>query len=266
MTKSEINPTEPNGRAAVCGASTKEGPCPEAAEAGQRRCRLHGGAEGAGAPSGERNGRYVVGLHTKEAKAERKWVRDMLNGRSVNVANKEGEDAAAIGSPRSRVRALVYKEAASAQRLARSPVGQEHTEWRRQLKAALGTSSGPFVDAALARLLAASILPGSYIPTSTSVSAALAIVESMKPENELQAALAVDAACLHAAATNMLSRLVSHIPESRMRAASNAAARLERAFHSAVQTYHKLKHGNRQIIRIERIEVRDGGQAVIDVR
>lgn len=51
----------------------------------------------------------------------------------------------------------------------------------------------------------------------------------------------------------------SHAP------ASNAAARLERDFHSAVQTYQRLKHGNRLVIRIERIDIHDGGQAVIDV-
>lgn len=167
--------------------------------------------------------------------------------------------------PKPRVQALVYKEAESSHYLARSPAGEERVVWRRDLKAALGTSSGAFVDAALARLLAASTLPNNMVPTSTSVSAALALIQSMEPANELQAALAVDVACLHAASTNMLSRLSSHIPESRMRTASNAAARLERAFHSAVQTYQKLKHGNRQVIRIERIEVKEGSQAMIKV-
>jgi hypothetical protein len=76
----------------------------------------------------------------------------------------------------------------------------------------------------------------------------------MEPENELQAVLAVDAACLHAAATNMLSRLQSHTADARARIHSLAAARLERAFHSALKTYHLFKHGHQQVIRIERIE------------
>ncbi|MCW5716046.1 MAG: hypothetical protein KIT43_16155 [Bauldia sp.] len=50
-----------------------------------------------------------------------------------------------------------------------------------------------------------------------------------------------------------------------MRTASNAAARLERAVHSAVNTYYRLEHGNRQVIRIERIEVKEGSQALIKV-
>jgi hypothetical protein len=35
---------------------------------------MHGGALGSGAPSGERNGAYVHGLHTREAIAERRMI------------------------------------------------------------------------------------------------------------------------------------------------------------------------------------------------
>jgi hypothetical protein len=41
---------------------------------GKKRCRLHGGAEGSGAPCGERNSSYRHGLYTREAIAERKAV------------------------------------------------------------------------------------------------------------------------------------------------------------------------------------------------
>ncbi|WP_272913234.1 hypothetical protein [Methylobacterium sp. SyP6R] len=42
---------------------------------GKRRCRMHGGAQGSGAPQGEANGRYRDGLRTKEAAALRAEVR-----------------------------------------------------------------------------------------------------------------------------------------------------------------------------------------------
>lgn len=249
-----------------CLARTRIGVCLERPEAGRHRCKRHGGAAGVGAPPGPRNGRYVDGNHTREAQQERRWVREVMKGWGDSMSDlKVKKGLVPAAGPEPPVRALVYKNANSLQYLARPPVGEERAAWRRQLKAALGTSSAAFVDAALTRLLAASTLPNSMVPTSTSVSAALALVQSMDPANELQAVLAVDVACLHAAATNMLSRLSSHIPESRMRTASNAAARLERAFHSAVQTYQKLKHGNRQVIRIERIEVKEGSQAMIKV-
>ena len=56
-----------------------------------------------------------------------------------------------------------------------------------------------------------------------------------------------------------LNRAISAAPARQRHgtcpAAAPETARLERAFHSAVQTYQRLKHGNRQVIRIERIEV-----------
>lgn len=48
-----------------CGAKTRQGAtCLNAAMKGRHRCRMHGGK--GGAPSGERNGNYKDGRHTKE--------------------------------------------------------------------------------------------------------------------------------------------------------------------------------------------------------
>ena len=85
----------------------------------------------------------------------------------------------------------------------------------------------------------------------------------MKPEDELQAALAVDVACLHAAATKMLSRVSYHGTESGLNMASNAVAKLERAFHSAINTFYRVKRGNTQVIRVEKLEIQAGAQAVV---
>ena len=55
-----------------CLARTRSGtPCQKPAAKGKKRCRLHGGAEGSGAPCGKRNGSYRLGLYTQEAKAGR---------------------------------------------------------------------------------------------------------------------------------------------------------------------------------------------------
>src|SRR5215218_2966446 len=63
----------------LCGAQTRSGePCRRPKARGRSRCRLHGGAPGSGAPSGERNGRYTDGEHTNQAKAERRWVQDIV--------------------------------------------------------------------------------------------------------------------------------------------------------------------------------------------
>jgi hypothetical protein len=42
---------------------------------GKRRCRMHGGAHGSGAPKGERDGHYRHGFYTAEAIAERQALK-----------------------------------------------------------------------------------------------------------------------------------------------------------------------------------------------
>src|SRR5438270_13702390 len=56
-----------------CGAKTRRGTaCQSPAVRGKRRCRMHGGAPGSGAPSGRRNGNYRHGHFTAEAKEQRR--------------------------------------------------------------------------------------------------------------------------------------------------------------------------------------------------
>jgi hypothetical protein len=71
-----------SGRKLACAISsigfptTRVGtPCQKAAATGKKRCRLHGGGKGSGAPPGERNGNYRHGLRTREAIAERRALR-----------------------------------------------------------------------------------------------------------------------------------------------------------------------------------------------
>ena len=67
--------------APLCQAGNRAGnPCRCPAMKGKKRCRLHGGAEGSGAPRGERNGSYRHGGETKEARALRAEVRHLLKG------------------------------------------------------------------------------------------------------------------------------------------------------------------------------------------
>jgi hypothetical protein len=61
-----------------CGAKTRLGrPCRSPAVYGKKRCRMHGGAPGSGAPRGNRNA-LKHGHYTREAIAERHQIRDLL--------------------------------------------------------------------------------------------------------------------------------------------------------------------------------------------
>ena len=93
-----------------------------------------------------------------------------------------------------RVPARVRQLEGTTRRVAQ-PLGLPEREWRAALQSALGTTSQAFVEASLQRLIAAAMLPGEPVGTTVSVSAALALVQSLEPENGAQAALAVNAAC-----------------------------------------------------------------------
>lgn len=61
-----------------CGARTRSGrPCRSPAVRGKRRCRMHGGAKGSGAPIGNHNA-LKQGLHTQQARARRVEVSDLI--------------------------------------------------------------------------------------------------------------------------------------------------------------------------------------------
>jgi len=61
-----------------CGARTRSGlTCKAPAVKGKLRCRMHGGAEGSGAPKGNKNA-LKHGLYTREALDERRRLRQLM--------------------------------------------------------------------------------------------------------------------------------------------------------------------------------------------
>jgi hypothetical protein len=135
--------------------------------------------------------------------------------------------------------------------------------WWARLNKALGTSSSAFVNASLFQLQGAARLPGSGI-SEIAVNAALAMIEAFAPKDEIEAALAVQMAATHSAAMTVLARLGGGGgSERRVAALGSAAARLLRAYTHQVETLRRLRHGGEQVIRIERVDVNDGGQAII---
>ena len=61
-----------------CGAKTRSGgSCHSPAVHGKKRCRMHGGAPGSGAPKANQNARKH-GLFTRDAIVERRQIRALL--------------------------------------------------------------------------------------------------------------------------------------------------------------------------------------------
>ena len=91
MTDNPMRPAEtvpvPVSQASRCRARTRSGaPCKSAPVTGRRRCRMHGGADGSGAPKGARNGNYKHGRYTKEVglPPASGWARAIRTLRELN--------------------------------------------------------------------------------------------------------------------------------------------------------------------------------------
>ena len=70
-----------------CGAKTRSGGfCRSPAVSGKKRCRMHGGAPGSGAPLGNQNARKH-GRFTREKKAERRRVQELLRQSRKTLAD-----------------------------------------------------------------------------------------------------------------------------------------------------------------------------------
>src|SRR6478672_7363582 len=115
----------------------------------------------------------------------------------------------------------------------------------------------------LYQLPAAARLPNSGV-SEIAVNAALAMIESEQPKGETECAIVVQMACVHAATMAVPGRLGGgHGGDLHVLAAATAASRLSRTFAILVEALRRLRSGGSQTIRIERVDVRDGGQAVI---
>lgn len=144
-----------------------------------------------------------------------------------------------------------------------SPLKKEES-WRRDLKAALGTVSDPFVDMTLQHLQAVARLPGAGV-SETAINGALAIIAAAAPTNEIEAALAVQMAATHTVAMAVMSRIGgAHGGPGRLPGLASASAKLLRAYLGQVETLRRLRGGGGdQHIRVEHVHVHEGGQAIV---
>lgn len=99
--------------------------------------------------------------------------------------------------------------------------------------------------------------------------AALALVAAIEPRNELEAALAVQMAATHAAATKMLDRLNTAAFTDSVTVYGNMAVKLQRTFAAQVEALAKLRNAGKQTVEVVHIHkqvttyVGPGGHAVV---
>jgi hypothetical protein len=86
MTTNHPRNTGPMLSSPRCGAKTRSGkPCLAPAVRGKKRCRMHGGAPGSGAPRGNKNA-FKHGRFTREASAERQSLQSLLRESRALIA------------------------------------------------------------------------------------------------------------------------------------------------------------------------------------
>jgi hypothetical protein len=106
-------------------------------------------------------------------------------------------------------------------------------------------------------------MPGDG-PSNVSINGALAIIGAFAPQNEVESALALQAACTHMVAMVMMARIGGgHGGSHRLPGLASASAKLLRAYCTQIETYRRLRGGGEQNIRVEHVHVHEGGQAIV---
>lgn len=136
--------------------------------------------------------------------------------------------------------------------------------WTVRMRDAFGSRSSAFTDQqiqAFCKLVLRANM--SAADQEAHVNAFLALISGIAPEDELEAALAVQIAATHAASLDFLRRSMTTDRLDFMDRYVNSATKLQRTMTAQVEALGKLRRGGQQNVRVEHVHIHDGGQAVI---
>jgi hypothetical protein len=144
------------------------------------------------------------------------------------------------------------------------PTHSDGQGWEARLKDALGTTSPAFVDRELVQLLNVFCDRAGTL-NEAAVNAALAVVDGLKPQNEIEAMLALQMAVTHALAMKFSARLYNGALETipQQDSAALTLSRLQRAFTTQMDSLSNMRRGGRQKVVVEHVHVYPGGQAIV---
>ena len=94
------------------------------------------------------------------------------------------------------------------------------------------------------------------------INAGLALINAIRPENELEAALATQMVGTHALVCELLGRAKGTNRSDHIQLYGGLAVKLQRAFTGQIDTLTKLRRGGEQVVRHIHVDNR-GGQAVV---
>jgi hypothetical protein len=128
---------------------------------------------------------------------------------------------------------------------------------------AFGTTSTEFASRSLGWLAAVARRQGSSLPTQQELNAALAVVDGVRPENEIEAMLAMQMFAAHEAAMEAMERLRQSSSREAMESYGAVATKMMRTYTTQVEALAKLRRGGNQTVRVEHVHVHAGGQAIV---
>lgn len=139
--------------------------------------------------------------------------------------------------------------------------GKAGYEFRRM--DAFGTSSGEFAAHSMGRLADVARRQGHSFPTEQQLNAALAVVDGIRPENEVEAMLAMQMFTAHEAAMDMMERTRQATTAEAAQTYSTIATKFQRTFVAQIEAIAKLRRRGEQTVRVEHVHVYPGAQAIV---
>jgi hypothetical protein len=123
--------------------------------------------------------------------------------------------------------------------------------------------SDEFVDVMLGKLIQG-LRPGLWdsLPEAT-LNAGLATVDSLNPEAEHQAVMAVQFAIIAFSGQHALQLSQRHLMREYVDFYGNYAVRLLRLHNELLRTYDRHKRGNKHTMEIHHVHIHNGGQGVV---
>lgn len=142
-------------------------------------------------------------------------------------------------------------------------LGAEHSDhdgWLARLDAAFGSRGRNFAISQLNWLIRCAQDKDGKVD-GIRLNGMVAMIEGAAPQNEMQAALAVQMALIHATSQMLLVRAqrADQIPQ--FDSASNSAVKLLRTFALHAEALAKLQRGGEQVVKV--VHVHPGGQAIV---
>jgi hypothetical protein len=133
--------------------------------------------------------------------------------------------------------------------------------WTSQLMDTFGTGSIEFTNRMLSQL--ANGMHRQGVTHDRGVNTALAAVAAVKPENEIEAMLAVQMAATHDAAMHMLATAKNASTIPTIDSCGSLATKLLRTYALQVEALARLRRGGEQKVTVEHVHVYPGGQAIV---